>query len=296
MKTLYSSTFLSLIIAFFAFLGVQVETITIIQNIEHSFSNIEKPLPKAPDSETDISPITVEIFYSFGCSGCSSFGLNTIPALQEKYLEDEDVDLKLYITPVSDDKGQYYSAVGVKCASEYGKYWEMHNKIHSTPEPLSSREVDLLAQELELPVMEFRSCLKSGKYDEEIEGNNCKLFFWDIAGQEEFNFMRPTFYKGSKAAIIVFNHELNDHGKESFEAVKNWHDDITKFCGELPIVLFGNKVDLVDPEKIDTASPEQLVKDRGFLGYYKTSAKTGEGVYEAFQAIIKDLYNKFKDT
>jgi len=134
------------------------------------------------------------------------------------------------------------------------------------------------------------------KYDEEIEGNNCKLFFWDIAGQEEFNFMRPTFYKGSKAAIIVFNQELNDHGKESFEAVKNWHDDITKFCGELPIVLFGNKVDLVDPEKIDTASPEQLVKDRGFLGYYKTSAKTGEGVYEAFQAIIKDLYNKFKDT
>ncbi len=30
------------------------------------------------------------------------------------------------------------------------------------------------------------------KYDEIIDGNNCKLFFWDIAGQEEFNFMRPT--------------------------------------------------------------------------------------------------------
>lgn len=134
------------------------------------------------------------------------------------------------------------------------------------------------------------------KYDEEIEGNNCKLFFWDIAGQEEFNFMRPTFYKGSKAAIIVFNQENTDHGKESFESVKSWHDDITKFCGKLPIVLFGNKVDLVEPDKVNTADPEQLVKDRGFLGYYKTSAKTGEGVYEAFQAIIKDLYNKFKDT
>ena len=24
------------------------------------------------------------------------------------------------------------------------------------------------------------------KYDEEIEGNNVKLFFWDIAGQAEF--------------------------------------------------------------------------------------------------------------
>lgn len=134
------------------------------------------------------------------------------------------------------------------------------------------------------------------KYDEEIEGNNCKLFFWDIAGQEEFNFMRPTFYKGSKAAIIVFNQENTDHGKESLESVKTWHDDITKFCGKLPIVLFGNKADLVEPDKVNTAGPEQLVKDRGFLGYYKTSAKTGEGVYEAFQAIIKELYNKFKDT
>jgi len=168
MKTLYSSTFLSLIIAFFVFLGMQGEAITIVQNLEHSFSNIEKPLPKAPDSETDISPITVEVFYSFGCSGCSSFGLNTIPSLQEKYLEDEDVDLKLYITPASDDKGQYYSAVGVKCASEHGKYWEMYRKLHETTEPLSQRETDLLGQELELPLLEFRNCLKSGKYDEEI--------------------------------------------------------------------------------------------------------------------------------
>lgn len=168
MKTLYSSTFLSLIIALFAFLGMQGETVTIIQNIEHSFSNIEKPLPKAPDSEVDMSPITVEVFYSFGCTDCSSFGLNTILALQDKYLEDEDVDLKFYITPASDDKGQYYSAVSVKCAAEHGKYWEMHQKLHETTDPLGQREADLLGQELELPLLEFRNCLKSGKYDEEI--------------------------------------------------------------------------------------------------------------------------------
>jgi len=129
------------------------------------------------------------------------------------------------------------------------------------------------------------------KYDEDIDGNNCKLFFWDIAGQEEFNFMRPTFYKGSKAAIIVFSHI----DEESFEKVTEWHDDITKFCGKLPIVLFGNKMDLVDEENLDDNKVTNLVKERNFLGYYKTSAKTGSGVYEAFQAIIKDLYNRYKD-
>ena len=131
------------------------------------------------------------------------------------------------------------------------------------------------------------------KYDEELDGNNVKLFFWDIAGQAEFMFMRPTFYKGSKAAIIVFSHAPEE--EESFEHVINWHDDIKKFCGDLPIVLFGNKIDLINEDELDDKNVKDLVKKRKFLGYYRTSAKTGSGVYEAFQAIIKDLYNKYKD-
>ncbi|TFG05593.1 MAG: GTP-binding protein [Promethearchaeota archaeon] len=131
------------------------------------------------------------------------------------------------------------------------------------------------------------------KYDEEIEGDNVKLFFWDIAGQAEFMFMRPTFYKGSKAAIIVFSHAPDE--EISFDHVKDWHDDIKKHCGELPIVLFGNKIDLVNEKDLDDRKCVNLVKKRKFLGYYKTSAKTGKNVYEAFQAIIKELYNRYKD-
>jgi small GTP-binding protein len=132
------------------------------------------------------------------------------------------------------------------------------------------------------------------KFDEEIDDNNVKLFFWDIAGQAEFMFMRPTFYKGSKAAIIVFSHAEGE--EESFEHISSWHDDIKKFCGDLPIILFGNKVDLVKEKNLDEKKVLDLVKERDFLGYYKTSAKTGNGVYKAFQAIIKELYNKYKDT
>jgi small GTP-binding protein len=130
------------------------------------------------------------------------------------------------------------------------------------------------------------------KYDEDIEGDNVKLFFWDIAGQAEFMFMRPTFYKGSKAAIIVFSQAPGE--EESYEHVTQWHDDIKNFCGDLPIVLFGNKLDLVNEKDLDDKKVQDLIKDRNFLGYYKTSAKTGSGVYKAFQAIIRELYNKYK--
>ncbi|MHA1804525.1 MAG: Rab family GTPase [Promethearchaeota archaeon] len=131
------------------------------------------------------------------------------------------------------------------------------------------------------------------KYDEKINGDNVKLFFWDIAGQAEFMFMRPTFYKGSKAAIIVFSHGPGE--EESFNHVKNWHDDIKQYCGDLPVILFGNKIDLVDEKELNDEPIKQLVKERNFLGYYKTSAKTGEGVYEGFQTIIKELHARYKD-
>jgi small GTP-binding protein len=132
------------------------------------------------------------------------------------------------------------------------------------------------------------------KYDEKIEGSAVKLFFWDIAGQAEFSFMRPTFYKGSKAAIIVFSHAQDELDK-SFNHIYDWHEDIKKYCGDIPIVLFGNKIDLVDDGSIEIDKVEEVVNKRDFLGFYKTSAKTGSGVYEAFQAIIKNLYEKYKD-
>ena len=132
------------------------------------------------------------------------------------------------------------------------------------------------------------------KYDEKIENSAVKLFFWDIAGQKEFSFMRPTFYKGSKAAIIVFSLAPNEID-DSFKHISEWHEDIKKYCGNIPIVLFGNKMDLVSDEELDESKVEEIVDKRDFLGYYKTSAKTGNGVYKAFQAIIKDLYEKYKD-
>lgn len=132
------------------------------------------------------------------------------------------------------------------------------------------------------------------KYIEDIKEDRCKLFFWDIAGQDTFHFLRPAFYKASVAAIIVYSLEENDSGKESLKHVPKWHSEITKFCGDIPVVLFGNKVDLVDEKELTDEKISKLREKKDFLGYYRTSAKTGQGVHEAFQAIIKELYSKYK--
>ena len=116
--------------------------------------------------------------------------------------------------------------------------------------------------------------------------------FWDIAGQRDLDFLRPSFYRQSDAAIIVYSLEENTLGRNSFKHIQNWHEDIKRFCGNIPIMLFANKIDLIDMDNLDHSEIREIVNEHYFLGYYITSAKTGQGVHEAFDAIIEKLYYK----
>lgn len=134
------------------------------------------------------------------------------------------------------------------------------------------------------------------KYEEEIDGEKVELFLWDIAGQDQFQALRQRFYIGSSGAIIVFSHDPEQ--PKSYEHVPRWLDDLKKHCGNIPIVLFGNKVDLVDEATLGSnqglptadANVEQFVKENRFVGYYKTSALTGQGVTDAFKVLVQKLY------
>jgi small GTP-binding protein len=132
------------------------------------------------------------------------------------------------------------------------------------------------------------------EYIEELEGDRWELIFWDIAGQDDFHFLRPAFYKSSFASIIVFSLEENDLGKDSFNHVADWYKEIKKFCGDIPIILFGNKVDLVDESKLNDEKIQKFIKKNELIDFYYTSAKTGQNVEKAFGAIIRELQNKYK--
>lgn len=132
------------------------------------------------------------------------------------------------------------------------------------------------------------------RYDREIDGDIVNLIFWDIAGQDDFNFLHPLFYRESKGCIIVFSLEENDLGEESFHHIENWHNELKKYCSDIPVVLFANKIDLIEEANLIESSIQEVIRERNILGYFLTSAKTGQGVHEAFNAIIEKLYNKNK--
>lgn len=134
------------------------------------------------------------------------------------------------------------------------------------------------------------------RYEEEINGDTINLTFWDIAGQGTFDFLNPFFYKESRACIIVYSLEENELGYESFKHIENWYEELKTRCGNIPVVIFANKVDLINENDLDTSEIQKIVNNLNFLGYYVTSAKTGKGVSEAFNAIVEELYHpEFKD-
>jgi len=132
------------------------------------------------------------------------------------------------------------------------------------------------------------------RYEEVIDGVSIELILWDIAGQAAFEVMRQNFYTGSSGAIIVFSHSPDE--TKSFKSVDKWLSEVRKHCGNIQIALFGNKIDLVNDEELQSSEGRDsrvagYVKEHNFLGYYKTSALTGQGVNDAFYALAKRLYS-----
>lgn len=114
------------------------------------------------------------------------------------------------------------------------------------------------------------------------DGKNIRLLIWDIGGQPQFHKLRTIYFKGSNAAIGVFDIT----SPQTLLKIPGWISSIKKTVKKnIPMILIGNKVDL--ERQIERAEAEDLAKRLG-CEYLETSAKTGENVEDAFQMITKE--------
>ena len=132
------------------------------------------------------------------------------------------------------------------------------------------------------------------KYEKKIERDEIRLIFWDIAGEDDFIFLRPSFYKESGAAIIIYSLENNIAGKESLNHISKYIDDIRKFCGAIPIFLFGNTENPARSDTCYNSDIQEIALKYNCTSYYKTSIRSELSVIQAFNEIIELLYNKSK--
>ena len=119
------------------------------------------------------------------------------------------------------------------------------------------------------------------------QGEIATLSIWDIGGQQRFEFIRSTFYKGAAGALLVFDLTR----EQTYTETRKWLTEIRQFAGEnIPFVLIGNKADLIEDVGvvIDRKEAEAFAKKEGSI-YIETSAKTGVQVDEAFTELTRRI-------
>lgn len=121
-----------------------------------------------------------------------------------------------------------------------------------------------------------------------------KLEIWDTAGQERYRSLAPMYYRNTDVALIVFDVT----NKDSIARAQSWIYELNRYINEgeheergILIKIVGNKIDL-NPEARETQNLP-YIQDQGY-NWFPVSAKTGDGIDELFDTIVKEIpWEKF---
>ncbi|MHA1200158.1 MAG: Rab family GTPase [Candidatus Heimdallarchaeaceae archaeon] len=115
---------------------------------------------------------------------------------------------------------------------------------------------------------------------------------WDLAGQESYQAVRSTFYKGAAAAILVFDCQ----DPATMTNLTSWLEESTKGSnnGILIYFIIANKVDLGEKRRVSREMAlefcHRLEVETGIHFYYsETSALTGHNIQETFDFLSYKL-------
>ncbi|KAF0987394.1 hypothetical protein HZS_2521, partial [Henneguya salminicola] len=121
-----------------------------------------------------------------------------------------------------------------------------------------------------------------------LEDSVVRFEIWDTAGQERYHSLAPMYYRGSHAALVVYDIT----NMESFTRAKNWISELQRQAPpNIVICLVGNKLDLQSKREVATELSEAFATENHLL-FCETSAKTATGVQKLFATVV-DIFGYF---
>ena len=133
----------------------------------------------------------------------------------------------------------------------------------------------------------------TAKFEKKITLSNkkvIKLVLWDTAGQERFRSAGFRTIRSVQGIALVFD-VIN---RASFDNIEKWLNEIKDNFNRPCLVLLGNKIDIdEDKWKVSQEEIDKFVQEKK-ITYYPTSAKTNQGINEAFTDMANLIYKKFE--
>ena len=105
------------------------------------------------------------------------------------------------------------------------------------------------------------------------------MMLWDIYGEDEFQKLRMSHLRGANGYLLV----ADGTRRATLEKALEMNEHVQASPDAAPAVLVVNKVDLAADWEVTQEMLEEL-RGRGWVPL-ESSAKTGEGVEEAFQTL-----------
>ena len=126
-------------------------------------------------------------------------------------------------------------------------------------------------------------------HNKTVELNGLKYSFqiWDTAGEEKFKSMAPIYVQHASLAFIVF--DLTK--QETYDHVGDWYN-ISQSSDSIPVIILGNKSDLDERFYSQEQLIESCLSYQNTIQYIETSAYTGMGIEEAFNAAVSAVLDK----
>jgi len=154
----------------------------------------DEPVKGNPDA-----PVTVVEFSDFQCPFCSRFFEQTLPLIQENYIDTGKIKFVYKDLPLDNLHPNARSAhIAAECADEKGKFWEYHDVLFQKQaewQRLPSSDLDItlsqFAVDLGMQAASFESCMESQDIADEVNQDTLEAVRYGATGT-------PTFFIGTE--------------------------------------------------------------------------------------------------
>ena len=119
-----------------------------------------------------------------------------------------------------------------------------------------------------------------------------KFQVWDTAGQEKYMSINKNLFQRVQGIILMY--DISD--QKSFDNLEKWMKVVKQLASGIPLLLIGNKIDLVDERKVSKEKGESFAEQENII-FFESSGKSGENVDESFLCLGEEIMrlNKNED-
>ena len=117
-----------------------------------------------PSRGNETARVVVVEFSDYQCPYCALFFRQTLPQVDQDYIKTGKIKYVFNNVPLDQiHPAAFKAAEAAECASDQGKFWEMHDKIFANQRNMSPGDLTAHAKAIGLDLTQFTQCLDGGK-------------------------------------------------------------------------------------------------------------------------------------